>query len=83
MMMTPWQLGFVSTVLRALARNDVAAMRVWVIQPFGPLRIFSDSISRLVQLANEPWCREALAPYADDAHPGPRQAFAQRAVLER
>jgi hypothetical protein len=69
---TPWQVGFVSTVLRALARGDRAAMKVWTAPPGWPARLFSDGVGRIVRLTRGAWCQEALAPWGDDAHPGPR-----------
>src|SRR5207253_1058228 len=72
MPMTPWQVGFVSTVLRSLARNDRIALARVVARPAWPMSMFSDGVARIVRLTSEPWCRDALAPWGDDAAPGPR-----------
>lgn len=71
MISTPWQVGFVSTILRALARDDRGAMKAWVARPL-PKRIFGGGIRHIVRACTQNWCREALAPWADEAHPGPR-----------
>jgi hypothetical protein len=71
-MMTPWQVGFVSECVRALARDDRAAMARWVLRPSFPSRLFSNGVDRMARLAGASPCREALAPWRDDSHPGPR-----------
>lgn len=74
---SPWYLGFVDTVLRALARDDRAAMAVWVAPAPWPLRPFVDRVARIARRAAAPWCKEALAPWGDSRLPGPR-SFAVR-----
>jgi hypothetical protein len=76
--LTPWQVGFVTTILRALARGDRAAMKVWTAPPGWPARLFSDGVGRIVRITQTAWCHEGLAPWRSDDHPGPRR-FMMRA----
>lgn len=35
--------------------------------------MFTGGSGRIARTCAQPWCREALAPWGDDAHPGPRR----------
>ena len=64
--MTPWQVGFVSEVLRALARRDREALERVALAPPWPWSWLESGAARLLRAASAPDFREALGPWSGE-----------------